>query len=106
MSILKIRDANGNVHEILAIKGDPGKTPVNGVDYYTDAEKEKMADDVEGNVRASLSSVTLADYILEQGHKVYYGGAVSWQWRKWASGVAEIWGTVYPYGIESTGMEE
>ena len=37
MSIIRIRDAAGNVQEILAIKGEQ---PVNGVDYNTPEEKE------------------------------------------------------------------
>lgn len=37
--ILKIRDANGNVQEILAIKGEDGK------DYVlTEADKEEIVD--------------------------------------------------------------
>ena len=52
MSILRVRDNNGNVTDILAIrgnpgpKGDPGKTPVLGLDYFTDADKQKMVDAV------------------------------------------------------------
>lgn len=38
MAILKIRDNNGNVTEIPAIKGEAGKTPVKGVDYFTAAD--------------------------------------------------------------------
>lgn len=32
MAILKIRDANGNVHEILAIKGEKGEKGEKGAD--------------------------------------------------------------------------
>lgn len=59
MSILKIRDNNGNVSEILTIKGKDGYTPVKGVDYFdgkdgqdgsdyvlTDADKEEIAEKV------------------------------------------------------------
>ena len=38
MAILKIRDADGNIQEILAIRGEPGK------DYIlTDADKQEIA---------------------------------------------------------------
>ncbi len=42
MSILRVRDKNGVVHEVLVLKGDPGYTPQKGVDYYTDAEREAL----------------------------------------------------------------
>ncbi len=45
MAILRIRDENGQVHEIAALKGEKGAdgyTPQKGVDYYTDAEKEAL----------------------------------------------------------------
>lgn len=54
MAILKIKDANGNVQEILAIKGEdgkdgqPGKDGVDGQpgkDYVlTEADKQEIAD--------------------------------------------------------------
>lgn len=47
-------------------------------------------------------TVTLDDYVIEQGHDVYYDGAVEWKWRKWASGVAEIWGSIEPNRIDTT----
>ena len=77
--------------------GEPGKdgaagyVPVKGTDYYTDAEKEEMAAGVEENVLTSLAnhnSITLDDYIIEQGSDDI------WSWRKWASGTAELWGTI------------
>ena len=47
MAILKIRDAQGNVQEILAIKGEDGK------DYVlTDADKQEIAE----MVKTSLTS--------------------------------------------------
>jgi hypothetical protein len=43
MAILKIRDAKGNVQEVLAIKGEDGK------DYVlTDADKQEIAEMVKG----------------------------------------------------------
>ena len=53
MAILKIRDENGNVQEILAIKGEDGK------DYVlTDADKKEIANMISGS---ALPSVTAAD---------------------------------------------
>lgn len=49
MSILRIRDEDGNVQEIPVIKGDKGDkgdTPVKGVDYYTEADKAEMVNAV------------------------------------------------------------
>lgn len=45
MAILRLRDADGNVYEILAIKGDPGETPVLGVDYWTPEDKQEILDE-------------------------------------------------------------
>lgn len=42
MSILRVKDENGNIIPIPAIKGDPGKSPVVGVDYFTEEDKEEM----------------------------------------------------------------
>jgi hypothetical protein len=45
MAILKIRDANGNVQEILSIKGEDGKDGQPGKDYVlTEADKREIAD--------------------------------------------------------------
>lgn len=53
MAILKIKDANGNVQEILAIKGEDGK------DYVlTDADKQEIANMISGS---ALPPVTSAD---------------------------------------------
>ena len=58
MAILKIRDAEGNVQEILAIKGEDGK------DYVlTDADKQEIANIVAsmgGNPNAP--AVDLSNY--------------------------------------------
>lgn len=48
MAILKIRDAEGNVQEILAIKGEDGKDGANGKDYVlTNEDKQEIADMVK-----------------------------------------------------------
>lgn len=57
MAILKIRDAQGNVQEILAIKGNDGK------DYIlTDADKQEIAD----IVAASFTAPTDASAFLTE----------------------------------------
>lgn len=38
MAVTKIRDKNGVFQSLLSIKGEPGYTPVKGVDYYTPEE--------------------------------------------------------------------
>lgn len=59
MSLLKIRDANGDVQEILAIKGEDGK------DYVlTEADKREIADMV------AASAVSLTDLDLTVPTKV------------------------------------
>lgn len=59
MAILKIRDANGNVQEILAIKGD---------DYVlTDADKQEIAEMVAGMVLASgVAPVDVSSFLTEE----------------------------------------
>ena len=43
--ILKIKNkATGEWVEITSIKGEPGKTPKRGVDYFTEADKEAIKD--------------------------------------------------------------
>lgn len=50
MSILRVRDSEGNVQEILAIKGDPGKTPVKGEDYFTEEDIAQIESDIKKDV--------------------------------------------------------
>ena len=45
MAILKIKDEQGNVIEIPALKGDKGNdgyTPIKGTDYWTDSDKAEI----------------------------------------------------------------
>lgn len=39
MAILRVKDSEGNIIDIPAIKGD---TPIKGVDYWTDEDKEEI----------------------------------------------------------------
>ena len=59
MAILKIRDANGNVQEIVAIRGEDGK------DYVlTEADKREIAEMVAASVVATVDTDT-GDYALK-----------------------------------------
>lgn len=58
MSILRIRDSNGNIQEILAIKGEKGDK---GDDYVlTDADKQEIANQILASKQV-LPSVTAGD---------------------------------------------
>lgn len=62
MALLKIRDADGNVQEILAIKGENGKDGADGKDYVlTDADKEEIATKVSERLSAETWTFTLED---------------------------------------------
>lgn len=58
MAILKIRDADGNIQEILAIKGKDGK------DYIlTDEDKREIAEMIASSVAAP---VDVSSYLTEE----------------------------------------
>lgn len=52
MAILRVKDAEGNIHDIPAIKGekgdkgDKGYTPIKGTDYWTASDKSQIVSDV------------------------------------------------------------
>lgn len=58
MAILKIRDENGNIIEVPALKGDNGYTPQKGVDYWTEVDKNDIREYVNEQIRNSGSSHT------------------------------------------------
>ena len=61
MAILKIKDGNGNIIEVPALKGDKGdkgNTPQKGVDYWTEADKTEIKDYVNQQISNSGSSHT------------------------------------------------
>jgi hypothetical protein len=63
MAILKIRDAQGNVQEIVAIKGNDGKDGKDGKDYVlTDADKQEIAQIAAEIVASSIPSGDEVDY--------------------------------------------
>lgn len=64
MAILKIRDAQGNVQEILAIKGKDGTNGIDGKDYVlTDADKQEIAEMVKAS---AVSTVDVSNFLTEE----------------------------------------
>lgn len=62
MAILKIRDAEGNIHEVLAIKGQDGKNGIDGNDYVlTDEDKQEIATKVIEALSTETWTFTLED---------------------------------------------
>ena len=64
MAILKIKDANGNVQEILSIKGKDGKDGINGADgkdgkdyVLTEEDKHEIADMVTDSLGVVFDEV-------------------------------------------------
>ena len=57
-SILKVRKPNGEVVEVLAIKGKDGYTPVKGVDFFTESDKQEIVE----RVLASMPSAEGVKY--------------------------------------------
>ena len=63
MSILKIRDKNGNVKEILALKGDKGNKGDKGESYVlTDADKQEIAEMAAEIVKDNIPSAEEVKY--------------------------------------------
>lgn len=69
-------------------------TPYSKAAVLPDDVAQEICPDIEDPTPADAfrglakKKVTVADYIIEQGSNEI------WTWRKWASGAAEIWGTV------------
>ena len=80
MAILKIRDAEGNVQEVLVIKGENGKDGANGKDgvngkdgedyVLTDADKQEIADLVGDNIAVAEAIGELSDQNAIQDRKI------------------------------------
>ena len=66
MSILKIRDSNGNVQDVLVIRGEDGHTPVKGVDYLTEEEVISLAKQVAGKISFTLDEDGNLYYEVEE----------------------------------------
>lgn len=67
MSILRVRDKDGNIQEILTIRGEQGErgpkgdAPVRGVDYYTETDKQEIIEDVLENVNIGITEEKLEE---------------------------------------------
>lgn len=77
-AVVSITDKNGITTATIANgkdgdKGDPGKTPVKGVDYFTDADKAEMVEDV----LEALNKDNEIEIITTEGG--YYTTAGVWQ---------------------------
>ena len=62
MAILKIRDENGKITEVLAIKGEngvDGHTPVKGTDYWTEEDKQELANDIANRINVGTDKFAL-----------------------------------------------
>lgn len=46
MAVLRVKDDEGNIYNITAIKGDKGDKPVKGEDYFTEEDKTELVTDV------------------------------------------------------------
>ena len=72
MAILKIRDADGNIQEITAIRGEAGPQGEKGDSYVlTDADKQEIADLV--NVEGTQPSVDLSNYYTKEETDIKIG---------------------------------
>lgn len=68
-----INKLNGMVEEPVIItasfsnptyKGEPGKTPIKGVDYYTSEEKDALVDEIKANLpTGAYDSLTNSDIL-------------------------------------------
>lgn len=95
LATLKGRDGKDGKDGETGAPGADGYVPVKGTDYFTEADKEELVENVTENVVDTLKSgesITIDDHIIEQGVTTTQG--VTWTWRKWASGVAEIWSII------------
>ena len=69
MAILKIRDADGNVQEIIAIKGEAGKDGQPGKDYVlTEADKQEIANIVLSSVVSVVDTDAVNDHIEDKNN--------------------------------------
>lgn len=75
MSILRVRDDKGNIFDIPAIRGKDGFSPVKGVDYYTEEEKNELVDELFDRLPA-LEMVATHDDGSTTTYRIY-GGAVT-----------------------------
>jgi hypothetical protein len=72
MAILRIKDSDGNLFDIPAIKGEKGadgKTPVKGVDYYTEEDKAELQTYIDNKLAENNQSQEIfTDVLAEVGY--------------------------------------
>ena len=63
MAILKIKDADGNVQEVLAIRGEDGK------DYVlTEADKQEIANIIMSSMVSTVDTDAVNDHIADKNN--------------------------------------
>jgi hypothetical protein len=97
--ILRIKDENGNWVAVPAIQGEPGVTPEKGVDYWTDADKQEIINDIplgagltkdeNNNITIKTSNYSPIDINDETGALEYKwvpeDNAIDWEENNWTS---------------------
>lgn len=75
MAIIKIRDADGNVQEVLAIKGEPGKDGANGKDgvdgkdyVLTEADKQEIANMISSGMVSVVDTEAVDAHIADKNN--------------------------------------
>lgn len=76
MPVLYIRDDEGNFVPIKTLKGEPGKTPERGKEYWTEEDKQKIIEDVLSQVGTGGGSSGGSDPV-ESGWKIIAEGAIA-----------------------------
>ena len=74
-SVLRVFDKTGTRIDIPAIRGKDGFSPVKGVDYYTEEEKNELVDELFDRLPA-LEMVATLDDGSTTTYRIY-GGAVT-----------------------------
>lgn len=62
MAIIRVRDENGNLVEIPAIKGEAGHTPARGIDYWTVEDVANIETHIENYIDTVLSDIGVQAY--------------------------------------------
>lgn len=53
MALFRARDKDGNYYDLPFVKGEPGYTPVKGVDYFTDEEKAEFTEPITAHTSST-----------------------------------------------------
>lgn len=70
--ILRIKNENGEWVEVIALKGEDGKVPVKGVDYYTEAERQALIAEIKNSLYTYSTTVPEAGVTPLETGKVYF----------------------------------